>query len=234
MQLVTFNQKHEPIVSARNLHKELGIQKRFSSWFEQNANGFIEGEDFTGVPGGTPVQGGNGSIQFLDDYAMTLDMAKHISMLSRTDRGRDIRNYFIQVEKEYNSPDKIIARALLMANHKVLALETQVEEMKPKVRFADAVQASETSCLIGTLAGLITENGYKIGQNRLFAWLRDNGYLHKSGSRRNDPVQRYIEMGLFEIALSTRTAPDGSTFVTRTTKVTGKGQIYFINKFSIN
>lgn len=234
MQLVTLNQKHEPIVSARNLHKELGIQKRFSSWFEQNANGFIEGEDFTGVPGGTPVQGGNGSIQFLDDYAMTLDMAKHISMLSRTDRGRDIRNYFIQVEKEYNSPDKIIARALLIANHKVLALETQVEEMKPKVRFADAVQASETSCLIGTLAGLITENGYKIGQNRLFAWLRENGYLHKSGSRRNDPVQRYIEMGLFEIALSTRTAPDGSTFVTRTTKVTGKGQIYFINKFSIN
>lgn len=234
MQLVTLNQKHEPIVSARNLHKELGIQKRFSSWFEQNANGFVEGEDFAGVPGGTPVQGGNGSIQFLDDYAMTLDMAKHISMLSRTERGRDIRNYFIQVEKEYNSPDKIIARALLMANHKVLALETQVEEMKPKVRFADAVQASETSCLIGTLAGLITENGYKIGQNRLFAWLRDNGYLHKSGSRRNDPVQRYIEMGLFEIALSTRTAPDGSTFVTRTTKVTGKGQIYFINKFSIN
>lgn len=234
MQLVTLNQKHEPIVSARNLHKELGIQKRFSSWFEQNANGFIKGEDFTGVPGGTPVQGGNGSIQFLDDYAMTLDMAKHISMLSRTERGRDIRNYFIQVEKEYNSPDKIIARALLMANHKVLALETQVEEMKPKVRFADAVQASETSCLIGTLAGLITENGYKIGQNRLFAWLRENGYLHKSGTRRNDPVQRYIEMGLFEIALSTRTAPDGSTFVTRTTKVTGKGQIYFINKFSIN
>lgn len=162
MQLVTLNQKHEPIVSARNLHKELGIQKRFSSWFEQNTNGFVEGEDFTGVPGGTPVQGGNGSIQFLDDYAMTLDMAKHISMLSRTERGRDIRNYFIQVEKEYNSPDKIIARALLMANHKVLALETQVEEMKPKVRFADAVQASETSCLIGTLAGLITENGYKI------------------------------------------------------------------------
>ena len=102
---------------------------------------------------------------------------------------------------------------------------------KPKTIFADAVSASETSILIGDLAKLISQNGFKIGQNRLFNWLRENGYLIKYGNSKNMPTQRAMEMKLFEIKERTHQNPDGSVLVTRTTVVTGKGQIYFVNKF---
>ena len=110
-------------------------------------------------------------------------------------------------------------------------LASENERMKPKEIFADAVNASKTSILIGELAKLIAQNGVQIGQRRLFSWLRDNGYLMRSGSSMNLPQQRYIEQGLFEIKENSITNPDGSVRVTKTTKVTGKGQIYFINKF---
>nr|DAO68607.1 MAG TPA: KilAC domain protein [Caudoviricetes sp.] len=103
--------------------------------------------------------------------------------------------------------------------------------MKPKALFADAVSASHTSILIGELAKLIKQNGVNIGQTRLFAWLRDEGYLMKSGSSRNMPTQRSMEQGLFEIKESSYINSEGVTVVTKTTKVTGKGQIYFTNKF---
>lgn len=107
-------------------------------------------------------------------------------------------------------------------------LETENIRMRPKEIFADAVAASKTSILVGELAKLITQNGYQIGQNRMFKWLREHGYL-MSGS--NMPMQRYVEQGLFEIKESNIINPDGSVRITRTTKVTGKGQQYFINKF---
>lgn len=105
------------------------------------------------------------------------------------------------------------------------------EQMKPKEIFADAVATSHTSILVGDLAKLICQNGYQIGQKRLFTWLRDKGYLIKSGSSYNMPTQRYIEQGLFEIKESNLVNPDGSVRITRTPKVTGKGQVYFVNKF---
>lgn len=111
------------------------------------------------------------------------------------------------------------------------ALETRVAEDKPLVVFANAVETSKTTILIGDLAKLLKQNGYDIGQNRLFDWLRKNDYLIKGGSRKNMPTQRSMEMGLFEVKESAITNPDGSIRVTRTTKVTGKGQIYFINLF---
>lgn len=111
------------------------------------------------------------------------------------------------------------------------ALETKVAEDKPLVVFANAVETSKTTILIGDLAKLLKQNGYDIGQNRLFDWLRKNDYLIKSGSRKNMPTQRSMDMGLFEVKESAITNPDGSIRVTRTTKVTGKGQIYFINLF---
>lgn len=103
--------------------------------------------------------------------------------------------------------------------------------MKPKALFADAVEASETSILIGDLAKLIKQNGVDIGQKRLFAWLRDHGYLIKSGASANMPTQKSMELGLFEVKERTINNPDGSVRITRTTKVTGKGQTYFVNKF---
>ena len=120
---------------------------------------------------------------------------------------------------------------LLIQVEKNELLKAENERMKPKEIFADAVNASKTSILIGELAKLIAQNGVQIGQRRLFSWLRDNGYLMRSGSSMNLPQQRYIEQGLFEIKENSITNPDGSVRVTKTTKDTGKGQINFINKF---
>lgn len=130
------------------------------------------------------------------------------------------------------SDDELMARALQVAQNKILERDKQIETMKPKAIFADAVAASHTSILIGDLAKLISQNGVSIGQKRLFKWLRDNGYLIKrEGSDRNMPTQRSMEMKLFEVKESTISNPDGSVRITRTPKVTGKGQQYFVNKF---
>ncbi|MEL7693510.1 phage antirepressor KilAC domain-containing protein [Streptococcus anginosus] len=195
---VTVNDNQEPIVSARQLHKTLEVKTRFSQWVEQNFKGFEENYDFTSVVTTTVVN--NGAMRELQDYALSLDTAKHLAMMSKTDKGKEVRQYFIQVEKDFNSPEKIMARALLMADKKIHKLETQIEADKPKVLFADAVSASHTSILVGELAKLISQNGYKIGANRLFAWMRENGYLIKrKGSDWNMPTQRSMDLTLFEI-----------------------------------
>lgn len=140
--------------------------------------------------------------------------------------------------QETLSDEELMAKALLVANNKIAERDkiieqkqARIEQMKPKEIFADAVSASHTSILVGDLAKLICQNGYQIGQKRLFTWLRDKGYLIKSGSSYNMPTQRYIEQGLFEIKESNLVNPDGSVRITRTPKVTGKGQVYFVNKF---
>lgn len=131
-----------------------------------------------------------------------------------------------------------MARALKIANNTIESLKSENntlaiknKEMKPKAIFADAVSASHTSILIGDLAKLICQNGVQIGQKRLFEWLRENNFLIKSGASRNMPKQRYVEQGLFEVKESNIQNPDGSVRITKTTKVTGKGQVYFVNKF---
>lgn len=134
--------------------------------------------------------------------------------------------------QETMSDDELMARALQVARNKILERDKQIETMKPKAIFADAVAASHTSILIGDLAKLISQNGVNIGQKRLFKWLRDNGYLIKrNGSDWNMPTQRSMEMKLFEVKESTINNPDGSIRINRTPKVTGKGQQYFVNKF---
>ncbi len=126
---------------------------------------------------------------------------------------------------------ELLALAVLEAQKTIEEKNAQIERMRPKEIFADAVATSKQSILIGQLAKLICQNGHEIGQKRLFKWMRENGYLMKSGSDYNIPMQRYVEQGLFEIKESSIANPDGSTRITRTTKVTGKGQQYFINKF---
>ena len=140
--------------------------------------------------------------------------------------------------QETMSDDELLAKALMVAQSKIAERDKiisqkqeRIDQMRPKEVFADAVSTSKQSILIGDLAKLICQNGHPIGQKRLFHWMRNNGYLMRSGSSYNMPMQRYVEQGLFEVKESTINNPDGSIRLTRTTKVTGKGQVYFINKF---
>ena len=138
------------------------------------------------------------------------------------------------VGQENMSDDELMAKALMVAQNKIAERDKQIERMRQKEIFADAVSASHTSILVGDMAKLLKQNGVNIGQKRLFEWLRENGYLIKrKGSDWNMPTQKSMEMGLFDIKESTVNNPDGSVRINRTTKVTGKGQQYFINKFLI-
>jgi anti-repressor protein len=216
-------------IDGRRLHMELGVNTPYTMWFERMTEyGFSEGTDFITKmlesTGGRPQT----------NHVLTLDMAKEIAMLQRSEKGKQIRQYFIQIEKEWNSPDKVMARALTIANRKLAEknknielLCEKIENDKPKVIFAESVSGSNTCILVGQLAKLINQNGYNIGQNRLFAWLRENGYLNRD----NTPSQYSSDRKWFEIKERTINNPDGSIRITKTTMVTGKGQIYFVNKF---
>lgn len=227
-------------VSARELHKQVGSTERFSAWFDRQLQfGFVENEDYTTVKVLTEVQNNGGFQQReLIDHNLSVDMAKQICMVQKNENARKVRQYLIDLEKAWNTPEQVMARALKIADrqiedlkHSNHLLEQKIEADKPKTIFADAVSTSKTSILIGDLAKLICQNGVQIGQKRLFDWLRENGYLIKSGSSKNMPMQRYVEQGLFEVKESNVQNPDGSVRITRTTKVTGKGQVYFVNKF---
>lgn len=144
------------------------------------------------------------------------------------------------IEKTLSDPDYLIMLATNLKEERAkrALAEAENEKNKPKVLFADAVSASSRSCLMGELAKMISQEAIrqgridgKIGQNKLFAWMRNNGYLCKSGERKNQPMQQYVEQGLFEMKKGSYVDSRGANVVTTTTKVTGKGQIYFINKF---
>lgn len=233
---VQTNQDGEQRVSARELYNVLGVSKRFSVWFSQFQDMYVQGIDWTVVPGGTTVpNGGNGAVRVVDDFNLTTDMAKNVAMMSKTKKSQEVRNYFIAVEKEHKAlmadPRMQMAMGLKSAQMMLEHKDEIIAEMKPKAIFADAVAASHTSILIGELAKLIKQNGVDIGSTRLFAWLRENGYLiSRKGSEWNLPTQRSMEMGLFEIKETTIAHTD-HTSISKTPKVTGKGQQYFINKF---
>lgn len=227
---VTLNENQEPVVSGRQLHQVLGVKTAYKDWFPRMTEyGFTEGEDFSSFlsksTGGRPKQ----------DHVLKLDMAKEIAMIQRTDKGKEVRQYFIQVEKDFNSPEKIMARALKIADRKIIKLEATIEEQKPKVIFANAVSASHTSILVGDFAKLMRQNGLNFGQNRMFAWLRENGYLiSRKGNSWNMPTQKAMDLGLFEIKETTINHSDGHISINKTPKITGKGQLYFADKLLNN
>lgn len=227
----------QPTVSARDLHEALEIRERFSLWFSRYVDVFEKGTDYQSV--GKPTVVNNGAKRVLDDFLLSTDMAKHISMMTKTEKGKIMRQYFIDLEKAWNTPEQVMARALKLADRTIDTLKEdnkklidENERMKPKAIFADAVSASTSSILIGDLAKLLRQNGVDIGQKRLFEYLRNHGYLIKrKGSDWNMPTQKSMNMGLFEIKESTHIDGNGCNIVTRTPKATGKAQIYFVNKF---
>jgi anti-repressor protein len=223
-----------PSVSARDLHEGLEIKTAFKDWFPRMSEyGFDEGKDFCSKKsestGGRP----------LVDYEISVDMAKQICMIQRTEKGQQYRQYFLDLEKAWNTPDQIIARALKMANYKIDQLKSHntiliedIQRMKPKEIFADAVSASSTSILIGEMAKILKQNGVDTGERRFYKWLRENGYLIKrQGTDYNMPTQRSMSLGIFEIKESAYLDGEGNNKVNKTAKVTTKGQQYFIKKF---
>lgn len=244
----------QQLVSARELHKKLNVTTRFSKWVDQNFRDFVEDEDFMSVTGVTLMP--NGGTKPIQDYDITIDMAKELCMMTHSQLGKVYRKYFIEIERRWNDPQEVIKRGYaylqnqnlkltienknLSEQNNLLAADNQ--KMKPKAIFADAVSVSETPILIGELAKILKQNGistlvidgktYAMGPNNLFKWLRANGYLiSRKGTDYNTPTQRAMKMELFKIKEGTHVSGDGSVKITKTTKVTGKGQIYFVNKF---
>lgn len=228
---ITTNDNDEQLVSGRELHEFLGVATPYKKWVERMIEyGFAENTDF--IVTDIFVHNSKGGKQFQADHVLKLDMAKEISMIQRTEKGKQARQYFLQVEKAWNNPEMVVQRALQIQTRKVEQLKIENEAMKPKALFADAVSASHTSILVGELAKLLKQNGVNMGANRLFDWLRDSGFLIKrKGTDWNMPTQYSMDLGLFEIKETTIARSDGSISISKTAKVTGKGQQYFINKF---
>lgn len=226
-------------VSARELYEFLGYNKAvWSRWYQKNIleNEFaFENIDYQTL---NIMLNGNET----KDFAISIDFAKKLSMKANTARGEEARQYFIECEKQLRAKEQVhhaqipqsFSEALRLAAEQAEKIEEQqkqLQEQAPKVLFADTVIGSQSSCLIGELAKLITQKGYEIGEKRLFKWLRENHYLGKKGEYYNIPNQQYIEQGLFELKKGTRSGNGGVMHTTITPKVTGKGQVYFVNKF---
>lgn len=233
---VNYDNPERPTVSGRELHEFLGVKTPYKQWFDHMVEyGFSEGESYCTILcnrsdglAGKPRT----------DHQLTIPMAKELCMIQRNERGKQARQYFLKVEEQWNSPEAVMRRAVLIAQrkndqlkaeNKLLAADN--ERMKPKEIFADAVSASQNSILVGEMAKLLRQNGVEMGQNRFFEWLRQNGYLiNRRGTDRNMPTQKAMEMGLFEIKETSITHSDGHISVTKTPKISGKGQVYFVNK----
>lgn len=177
-------------VSARELHEQLCIEKRFSAWFDTNSQGFVEGEDFTATY--LKVQSNQyGGEKELQDYNMTVDMAKHICLMSKTDKGKQCRQYLIDLEKAWNTPEQVMARALRLADETIDGLKARVLEMKPKADYFDALVDKKLNTNIRDTA---KELG--IGEKAFISFLIAEGYVYRQGKHRElRPYSQYSESG---------------------------------------
>lgn len=225
-----YNDKKEITVQGRDLHSFLEVKTAYKDWFPRMTEyGFVEGIDYVSFIESVGAQNRARTYDQLN-HNLSIDMAKEIAMIQRSEKGKLARQYFLEIERRWNSPEMVMKRALEYANEQVLKLESKIEEQKPKVLLAESIENSNDLILIGELAKILKQNGVNIGQNRLFERLRGMGYLVKSGSQKNSPTQRSVDLGLFRIIEGAYNNGD-VVKITKTTKVTGKGQKYFVNKF---
>ena len=207
-------------LSARELHTFLESEERFSKWFDRfSSYGFVDGMDYTPYQKVHPQ-----NQQTIQDYQLSLDMAKEIAMLQRSDKGREIRQYFIQIEKEWNTPERVMARGY-EASKLVIAKQNQLLlEQKHKVDFYDAVADSKTAVPMDQVAKVLAIPG--IGRNKLFEFLRESGILQYN----NIPYQTFVDRGYFRVVETKFTKPDGSTNINIKTLVYQKGIDYIRKK----
>lgn len=239
-----YESENRRVVNARELHEFLESKQEFTNWIKGRIEKyeFVEGEDFSSFDKNIKRDSGGGTRRI--DYLITIDMAKELCMVEHNQKGRQARKYFIACEKrlkdtalnnKYSSQiPGSFAEALELAaslEKERAALAERVAQDRPKVIFAETVETSKTSILVNELAKILKQNGVDVGQNRLFRILREDGFLMKCGESRNMPTQKAMELGLFEIKERTVNNPDGSIRITRTPKVTGKGQVYLVNKY---
>lgn len=190
---VTQNQQHQQVVSARELYKGLEIKKRFSKWVEQNFGGFIEGTDFTTVPQGTVVISGNGTERQYDDYALTIDMAKQLAMMSHMPKGAEYRRYFLEVERKWNDPAEVIKRGYaflqdenyqLHVKNTKLSLDNQT--MAPKAQYFDELVEKDTLTNFRDTAKMIGRR-----QTEFIDWLLDKKFVYRDAHKKLKPVAAY-------------------------------------------
>lgn len=227
-ELLKINYENEqPTVSARDLHEFLEVKTAFKDWFPRMCEyGFINGEDFNMLKiERVQNEGGRMVERVVSDSALTIDMAKQICMLQRNDKGKQARQYFIQLEKKWNSPECIMERALEFAHQAVKRLEERLEEQKPLVQFAETVTKSKDNILMRDMAKLLCDEGLNIGEKRLYRYLRNNNILMQD----NMPYQTYVDRKYFVV----KETPIDTIYgvkLTKTTLVTPKGQMWIVSK----
>lgn len=203
-------------LSARELHSFLELTERFGNWFERMKQyGFIENQDYIGRKTFNTL-----AHQELQDYEISLDMAKEIAMIQRNEKGRQARQYFIEVEKKWNSPEYVMNRALEISRQQVERLMLENKELKPKAEFFDAVADSKNAIQMSEVAKVLNYPGY--GRNRLFEFLREKKILMPN----NQPYQKYVDCGYFRVVEQKYTKPNGDIAINIKTLVYQKGVNY--------
>ena len=233
-------------VSARQLHAFLQVGKEFAAWMKYRIEQYDlqDGVDFVMLSFSPNLAITVGRPQ--TEYALTLDCAKELCMVENNERGKMARRYFIEIEKKFRQMVKptapavpqSFAEALRLAASQAEQIERQTKQIEadaPKVAFANAIITSPCNCGIDELAKILAQNGVQMGEIRLFKWMRENGFLCSTGTAHNQPTQKALEQGLFEIVPKTYIHPKtGETMTTTRTMVTGKGKVFFINRFLYN
>lgn len=239
---ISYDNSGNQIVSARELYEKLGASERFSRWWERfSGYGFNENVDFTTVHSSTVVN--NGATRNLIDYNITINMAKELCMLQRSDIGKQFRQYFIEVEKLWNTPEAIMSRALVLANSKLEKMKIETDELRaenkaqkkklieqaPKVEFYDTVTKSETTFDMAEVAKVLKIP--KIGSVKLFEFLREHGVLSDNKANWNEPYQTFVNSGYFKIVEVESIDRYGNIHVNKKTVVFQKG-VDFIMKLA--
>ena len=222
----------EQLVSGRELHKFLEVATPYKKWFDRMSEyGFIENKDYLTVD--KNVHGQNGQImpQKEVNHLMKISMAKEISMLQRNEKGKEARMYFIKCEEAWNCDEAIVSRALSIQNKRILeykekidVLETKIDSDAQRVSFAETIEKSSDCLLVREFSKVIANEGINLGEKKLYKWFREKGFILKNST---EPTQRAVTMGLFKVAERVVKAVT-KDIVTKTTRITGKGQIYFL------